>query len=236
MGGTFPSGGGGGALLRPSLLPRWLPPPPSRPSPRLPPFPAPRFFSERKQRPRSPRTSAAGPSSVAAGQPGRGEERRGGGGEALLPSGPRKDIRPPPALPPRGAIGTVSAPGTGGAAQTVNGPTRWGARGEGRAVGCGRRQKTAPPPLLPPNPAGGRHYAPPPYLPAGRRRSEPDMTADRSTLPPCLALPCRGRPASLARPGHSFEQRAFIALSSAGGRRLCEKRGGRWRGGSGAGP
>lgn len=168
----------------------------------------------------------------------RGEERRGegGGGEALLPSGPRKDIRPPPALPPRGAIGTVSAPGTGGAAQTVNGPTRWGARGEGRAVGCGRRQKTAPPPLLPPNPAGGRHYAPPPYLPAGRRRSEPDMTADRSTLPPCLALPCRGRPASLARPGHSFEQRAFIALSSAGGRRLCEKRGGRWRGGSGAGP
>lgn len=168
----------------------------------------------------------------------RGEERRGegGGGEALLPSGPRKDIRPPPALPPRGAIGTASAPGTGGAAQTVNGPTRWGARGEGRAVGCGRRQKTAPPPLLPPNPAGGRHYAPPPYLPAGRRRSEPDMTADRSTLPPCLALPCRGRPASLARPGHSFEQRAFIALSSAGGRRLCEKRGGRWRGGSGAGP
>lgn len=102
----------------------------------------------------------------------RGEERRGegGGGEALLPSGPRKDIRPPPALPPRGAIGTVSAPGTGGAAQTVNGPTRWGARGEGRAVGCGRRQKTAPPPPLPSFPPTPRAAAitrrPPTYLPA----------------------------------------------------------------------
>lgn len=171
----------------------------------------------------------------------RGEERRGegGGGRPFSPQALAKtSVRLPLFL-----HGGRSAPclprARGEPPRPLTAPHVGGREVRAVPLAAAGAKKLPPlpsPPLLPPNPAGGRHYAPPPYLPAGRRRSEPDMTADRSTLPPCLALPCRGRPASLARPGHSFEQRAFIALSSAGGRRLCEKRGGRWRGGSGAGP